>query len=275
MALHTIAFHNTTDATDGTLPAVTDEVLASAGLGLLPKERNLLIAAMAGGQTLESASLFQPSMDISPVNIRPLNTFTGPLGVPWPTPAGALFHARSAAQLAAQEAVLASWQSSNSERVAVLAWLADRVDPVPEGESFLLGFSAKARAAAGATGWFREELAWSVPFLPVGRYAIVGMDCFSTGTAPLLRFAARLYLPGQLYRPGAPIMGESRTLPPAFLLDGSLGCWGWFEQRNPPQVEFLCSNATAGALTADVTGYLRVIRESSPNRGASQKVGWR
>lgn len=260
MALHTVAFMETKSFTTlGELTPVSDSVFRVVGKGFVPREDGSLIAAAAGGATITAAQVFAPSMEVTPANIHPLNAF------PWPSPVGGLYNGTRPPRLQGQEAFLAKVKNTMSGQVAVVVWVCDRIDPVPQGESFLLEFSASVTLAPSV--WTKATFSWGVPYLPVGRYCILGMEAHS-GTGTIDSFvAARLLLPGQIYRPGTVVLKTPLMLPPAFLMDGSMGNWGYFDQRTPPQIEVL--GFGSGAMT--VSGFLRVVRESAEGGG---KVSW-
>lgn len=261
MAIHTIAFAGSVTGSNGNVPAVEDGVLSLRGEGILPREKSLLVAAAAGATSLDSAQVFQPSMDITPANIHPVNTF------PWPSPTGALYNGRYAPRLARQEALVARAAGGMTD-AAIVAWLSDGVEPAPEGESFLLAFSTEGGKTVPALTWNRLEIKWAVQFLPVGRYHILGMDASVQSGSNIV--AARLYLPNQLYRPGTLVMSNPRDLPPPFLMDGCLGSWGWFEQRNPPKVEVLALSSG----THNIGGHLRVVKASTTTPAGASGASW-
>jgi len=275
MALHTVAFMETAQFPPRiTVEPVQDEVFRVAGTedsrGFLPREDGLLVAAVAGGAiveedaTLSAAQVFTPSMEITPANIHPLNVF------PWPSPTGALYTGKHPPRLRGQEAFVAKVENSTAAQVAVIVWVCNRIDPAPEGENFLLGFSASAAPTPGS--WTKATtFTWGVPYLPVGRYHILGMEAHSTDGGIV---AARLLLPGQIYRPGTVVLANPRMLPPPFLMDGCMGSWGYFDQRTPLQIEVL----GFGDDPLTVNGFLRVVRvvreQDSSGRAGSTGMTW-
>ena len=268
MALHTAAFLGTGTASWATLPGASDGVFGLLGNGLIPPQDTRLVAVVAGGSGIEAARLEQRSMDITPANIHPVNT------LPWPSPVGVVSDPRHAPRLPGGEAVTASVLGGLSEAV-VAAWFCDHAEPVPEGQSFLLGFTASATLRDKT--WGRGELTWDVPYLPVGRYHVVGMEAHAAlaeGDAQVV--LARLVLPNQVHRPGALVHADATLaaaagkLPPPFQTDGSLGSWGWFEQGSPPRVEMIGFSDPMAPQIAVLTGHLWVIKEAS---GGSVKGG--
>jgi hypothetical protein len=201
-------------------------------------------------------------MDITPANIRPLNTF------PWPSPVGAMSDPAHAPVLPGGEAVQASAQGSGS--AVAVCWFADQIEPVPQGQSFLLAFQCLMNFTASTLNtWVRTEFSWDVPYLPAGRYQILGMEVYAKDTVPVDVIAARLVLPNQVQRPGALVLASAATsaasakLPPSFQMDGSLGCWGWFEQGSPPKLEVIARSEGGVPLR----GTLRVVKATGSAGG--------
>lgn len=259
MALHTIVFLGLSPATGKTLSGISDEVFGLLDLGLIPPLETRLVAVAAGGIGLDLARLEQRSMDITPANIHPLNI------LPWPSPASAWSRPARAPRLPKGEAVTA-WASGSGEATAVVCWCADRLEPAPEGENFLLSFGAGATLVDNS--WVRTELLWDVPYLPVGRYHVLGMEVHAVDPGSSVVVAARLVLPNQVHRPGALVFTNttlaeaSAMLPPPFQSDESLGSWGWFEQGSPPKIEVVGFGSDAVVLR----GHLLVVKAPSGER---------
>lgn len=269
MALHTVVFASADVQTEFLpLSGISDEVFGTYDGGLIPREPTRLVAAVAGGSTLTGARLSQRSMDITPANIYPLNT------LPWGSPVAALCHPTQGPRLPGGEAVVAFARAdTNTATGVVVCWFADRLEPVPDGEHFLLDFEIETSLTAlrwVATGPINLR---SILSLPAGRYHVVGMEMHSSDG--MSAFAARLLLPNQINRPGAivhdasPITGAVRRLPPDFQLDGSLGSWGWFEQGSLPRLEVV---GLQDATLASLQGHLRIVREGGASRGAQSRT---
>lgn len=256
MALHTAVFIGSPTGDWKPLDAVPDGVFGTLAPGLIPREEMRLVAAVAGGSGISRARLEQRSMDITPANIYPVNTF------PWPSPVGVTSDPEHAPRLPGGEAVVASAYGSGIARV--VCWFADRIEPVPAGESYLLEFSVGG-VEFHAGVWTRTALTWDVPYLPAGRYHVVGLEVHVSGALSGDATAARLVLPNQVHRPGAlvfsnpPATPVETKLPPPFQMDGSLGTWGWFEQGSPPQLEVVGT----GDETLSLRGHVRVIKENA------------
>lgn len=268
MALHTAIFVGVGTGSWATLPGASDGVFGLLSNGLIPPQDTRLVAVAAGGVGIQAARLEQRSMDITPANVHPVNT------LPWPSPVGVVSDPRHAPRLPGGEALTASVYGGANKAV-VVGWFCDQAEPVPEGQSFLLGFTATATLVDKT--WVRTELKWDVPSLPVGRYHVVGMETHAV--IPVVdpeALVARLVLPNQVHRPGAlvhsaPSMAMAAgKLPPSFQTDGSLGSWGWFEQGSPPRVEMIgFSNPTV-----ELVGHLWVIREAGGGGARGGGVAW-
>lgn len=265
MALHTVAFTTgVIDEDTNAVPAVSDGVFGTLNGALIPQQSMRLIATVAGGSEIGVAALNQRSMDITPANIFPLNTF------PWPSPVGAMVQRMYGPRVPAGEAISAVAQRSGAapSNGVVLGWFADRIEPIPEGEHFLLAFEMEAISLTAARWTATGPISLSrIYSLPTARYQVVGMDVYADTGNELV--AARLLLPNQVYRPGAiihtgSVPGEAvLKLPPDFQLDGSLGCWGWFEQGSLPRLEVLGMAAESVSLR----GHLRIVRMASGSGG--------
>ncbi len=259
MALHTIVFLGLSAAAGKTLYGVSDEVFGLLEPALIPPLETRLVAVAAGGIGLNLARLEQRSMDITPANIHPLNV------LPWPSPTGSWSRPARAPRLPGGEAVTA-WASGSGEFTAVVCWCADRFEPAPEGQNFLLSFGAETTLEDQS--WVRTELKWDVPYLPVGRYHVLGMEVHAVDPGSSVVVAARLVLPNQVHRPGALVLSSASLaeaaamLPPPFQSDESLGSWGWFEQGSPPKIEVVGS----GTSFVVFRGHLLVVKAPSGER---------
>ncbi len=264
MAIHTVAFvESIGSATLTAIQPAADGVFRVLDKGIIPEVDGVLIAAVAGGTLLSQAQVVAPSMDITPANVHPLNTF------PWPSTTGAMFNHSSAPRLLGQEAFIVRVRNAGAANTAVVVWVCSQIDPVPPGESFLLEFTATPTLVS--VTWVATKLTFTVPFLPAGRYHILGMEAHATNGEDD-HVAARLLIAGQKLRPGTIVTTNPRQLPPPFLMDGSMGDWGSFDQKTPPKIEVI--GFASGAM--EVGGYLRVVREQSEKMesGTTSMNGW-
>jgi hypothetical protein len=153
----------------------------------------------------------------------------------------------------------------NSPTVALL-WLADQVDPVPEGPNYWIRYHAKAGYAGEAfPGWFPLEVTFD-DRLAKGEYAVVGFEHRGDNVV-----AARLVFNGQMFRPGTLAVAPAgphaygstavSPRPPTAFLDGSLGVYGTFPSFLMPRVEVHLRRPSApGPSPSEHEGYLRLIR---------------
>lgn len=260
MALHTVAFGAESIDDTNVVPAASDGVFGTLEGALIPQQNMRLVAAVAGGSTLGVAALTQRSMDITPANIFPLNTF------PWPSPVGAMVQGMYGPGVSAGEAISAQGQRSGipATDAVIVGWFADRIDPIPEGEHFLLEFETETITVAAGRWKTTAPIQLSrVQSLPAARYHVCGMSVYATTGSKVV--AARLLLPNQVFRPGAIVHGGGspmQKLPPDFHLDGSLGCWGWFEQGSLPRLEVVAMSSGSVGLR----GNLRIVRSNRTGR---------
>jgi hypothetical protein len=75
--------------------------------------------------------------------------------------------------------------------------------------------------------------------LPDGKYAIVGMDCFGTNA-----LACRVAFVGGGFRPGVIAQGAQGNWTQPSFDRNEFGCFGYFINTVPPQLEVLGSGAT-------------------------------
>jgi hypothetical protein len=268
MALHTVVYTGTDIGEDHTLlSGVPDTVFGTLNGALIPPTPMRIVALVAGGGGMTGALVRQRSMDITPANIHPVNI------LPWPSPVGYLCQPTNGPRAPGGEAIEALAQSDSSpNQVAVVGWFADRIEPVPDGDQFLLKFSASVTSIAKrwvATAPISLDL---VSSLPVGRYHVVGMEAHADSGDVVI--AARLLLPNQVHRPGVIVhttttSEAAQKLPPEFQLDGRLGCWGWFEQGSLPRLEVL---EMAGGKSVSLRGHLRIVRVGTEGVGGMGAV---
>lgn len=281
MAIHSVVFLDSGRASANLAPlrAVSENVFgvvtgrvgsdADAPLAYISEDPLRLLGAVAATNSPSAdgdlVQVYQPSMDITPTNVHPLNI------LPLPSPVGFYAEGEHAPRLRAGEAFSA--RATGLLTTVLVAWVGERGDPAPAGEAFLLRFTTTIDFVERA--WTRGSMTWQIPspqgafdgFLPAGRYHVLGMSVWSS--TPDL-YAARLVLPNQVYRPGAVVLVDGKRIPPSFQMDGSFGVWGWFEQEQPPQIEVF-GMAPAGPV--QLSGYVRVVRAGATGGGVGGR--WR
>lgn len=254
MALHTVAFSSevANGSSYAAISAATDTILPPSGSGLLLPCDLRLIAAYAGGSTLTRARINAPSLlRVGYPSIRPIVAVTN--GVP---PADPNFMTLLGSPLLLRAAETVGVDAVHSggapARQVSLLWLADRLEPVPPGDSFWLRWTATLSVALGSAFTWQVLSPTYDQSLPSGTYAVIGLEFMETNG-----IAARLVFPGSVFRPGVLASGTgagtARTY--AGFYDGSFGVYGMFQTNAPPNIEVM----VAAASTAQ-EGYLRVVR---------------
>lgn len=121
--------------------------------------------------------------------------------------------------------------------MACFIWLADMIDPIPEGDIFTVRCTNASTLVADA--WTNGALVFTQT-LPAGRYAVVGMRAESAG----LR-AARLVPVGESHRPGVIGFDIYQDVEPSRFRFGNAGVFCEFEHDAPPTVDFMSLSADA------------------------------
>lgn len=129
-------------------------------------------------------------------------------------------------------------ESTGTTQVSAIIFAADKVEPIPQGESFWIR-SSWTTTAVTANAW--STLVGTgvlLPQLPDGVYAVIGLEHISAAG-----IAARLILPGQTLRPGT-ISGNAATNRTArAFYEGELGLMGTYQAFAPPSIEVFCTGA--------------------------------
>ncbi len=207
-----------------------------------------IVAAFASGVHLTHTQLVAPSFSrvgnpfVRPVQRGALRALTDPNFC-------LLFDRPLRLELDEVLSALMTQDAGIDEEVAVALWVADKIDPVPEGDAFWVEYTSTTSADAGA--W--RQLDIQLETLPEGEYAITGMEHSSQSC-----IAARLVLPGLNVRPG--VLGIAGTYigtrAHRAFYEGRLGLYGTFKTSSLPKIETLISTGT----DTDHIGYLRVVR---------------
>ncbi|MEQ1735691.1 MAG: hypothetical protein ABL886_04730 [Rhodoglobus sp.] len=261
---HTVAYTTTIQSADGlkALPTVADTIFSPSGNAyLLPTDLKLL-AAYAGSLAITKARINAPSLlRVGFPSIRPVQQVTAPApsGTPTADP-NLMTLLDSPIALRTGEPVgldAATFTTSPAENAVGLLWFAEKLEPVPPGDSFWLRFTTTTTLSA-ALKWSVISPTFDQSF-PSGTYAVIGLELTSPGAV-----AARVVFPGSIFRPGvvaqvgslaAATVGAARTH--QCFYDGSFGVFGTFQTSAPPSVEVFSVSADAAAT---IEGYLRVVR---------------
>lgn len=244
---HTCAFAQSTGNTANTDQApVPDDILVIQNNHFLLQRDWLLLAAYAGGTSLDRARLVTPSLrQITLPFIRPVNVGLLPITL---TPVDDLranpLRLRALEELATEHTNTAVGPTINT---TVLCLSQGPVSPIPSGDIFTM--RGTGTTTLGVNSWTSITTTWA-DTLPAGLYSCVGLSAFSTGCQ-----AARLIFEDQVQRPGCVGGAGIGTLPNPIFIDGNLGEYGRFNANRMPTVQFL----SASADTAE-TVYLQLIR---------------
>jgi hypothetical protein len=271
MSIHTSVFYSVvaTDVASAaepqTVAAVTDQTLAIRNDALVPSRPVFLLAAAAAGGggalsggNLQVARLRSPKTVISPVYINPVNNVVGSRFGSDPNVSSFTkrpFAFREGEEISAE--ALAVNVTPATTTVAVIVWMSDRIDQIPDGEEQWVSFSANPPSV------FPSSAAWTtVPMqftdsttLPAGRYAIVGMHIVRSSDVDNF-ICARLVIPGESFRPGIMTSPTFEAIVPTIADSGSFGVWGVFDAQLPPSIDLFGTGVSTGPLT----GYLKVIQ---------------
>ncbi len=210
-----------------------------------PPQDLQLLAAYAGGTSLEQARIEAPSLlRVGYPSIVPLESAASPSG----DDVGLATYQTRPLRLVNGEGIAVTAANGASGTVAACLLCSVGTIAVPPGEGFWLRYTDSTAASPGA--WTTLAAALDQD-LPAGTYAIIGMDHWSATAV-----AARLIIEGVRYRPGIVAhntAAASRTN--EMFYQAKLGVWGYFTNRGLPFVEVLCTGADAAHV-----GYLYVVR---------------
>lgn len=202
---------------------------------IVPDEVSQLLGVYAIGDTITRAQLVAPSLrrfsnhEVIPLDDSALPTNPLPIDLFPETPI----------RLTPDEALNAqvAENAAGAEREIVIAFLCD--GPITPRRAEHRTVQATGSTALVANAWtncavtFRDQL-------PAGLYEIIGFRARSTNL-----IAARLVLPGYMWRPG--VIGEQDVVGVGspFFRHGNLGVWGTFRHNTPPTVDCLATGADA------------------------------
>lgn len=147
-----------------------------------------------------------------------------------------------------------NFQANNTDaatqRQNVLAFLVDKEDPIPAGQSFVLYGTSLITTVA--YGWVAGVVTWEDTY-PTDLYSIVGIRIVGTNA-----MAGRLVMPYGGMRPGTIGTATERTDDFLTVWNGRFGSLGDFRPPTFPQVEIYASAAAATTYRV----YLQVVRKS-------------
>lgn len=195
--MHLTAWHESIDtASLGRITAVNDDVLTPDGTDrhFVPDEYNYLRAAFAGGPNITRAQIVTPSLDVRRYNLEVIPRNQGDLSIDLTHPQ--LYIPREPIELIPGESIEAQIAEEGATTAnLVLAWLGPReLPPMPNGNIRMV--RATGTTTLTADTWTSVTLTLDTSLEP-GRYTVVGFLPISANVS-----AARLILPGQVWRPG-------------------------------------------------------------------------
>lgn len=245
---HLLAFYTSSLASGASLVAlgsVTDQVITSDGLGYFMPDNYSLWAAYAGNDAFNDVEVDQPSLrepflpHLQPFSLTLLPANAPPVYKEWED--GFDLHVNEYLRIrASRDVVVAS-------AAMALVWFGKSRLAAPPGERFTARWTAAIVTAAGA--WGLGALTF-LDTLPDGTYAIVGMDCFGANVA-----CARCAFVGGGFRPGVLAQGaQGEWTQPAFDRN-EFGCFGYFKNTTPPQIEVFGTGATTTQI-----GYFDLVK---------------
>jgi hypothetical protein len=258
MPAHLVAYRTSiaTGTTAQRVDAITDGVIPIRGgiafARLVPSTDFFLVAAAAVGGSVTSVRVYTDSM--RPVGydyIRPINRGGGTLFSDNPK-LQTLFDTPLRLRGSEEIRVEATQNSGADQVVHCLLWLADGLEPFPAGvEARWIRYTDGTTVTANQ--WTRLSALTFEQSLATGRYAVLGLEHFSTNGQ-----AARLIFENQSARPGVMALSGSNVglnRNHAAFYDGSFGVLGYFHSSSLPLIEVLCDAADASA-----EGYLRIAK---------------
>jgi hypothetical protein len=246
---HLCAYYNGTlgTAVDTDVPALTDSIMYIQNNHFLPQVPTYVYGMWAGSATLQRSKLSTPKLrQISPVYIRPIQ-FGAQNPAANPNMDIRVF---SPLLLQALEEIqnLVTASPATTEPYHALLWLVDNFQPAPLGDVYNLRWTSTVTATANA--WTNISPPIFELQLPLGTYAVIDSECFSTNS-----IAHRLIFDQQYQRPGNISFGANGNRTPYRWQYGALGQYGAFRTTNLPRVEVLCS-----AGDASFEGYMHCVK---------------
>lgn len=224
------SFENIQGAKDQHVKVVDDRVF-------VPEKLNKIVFCAASGEAVHRARLESPSLRrLAYLMISPLNTLavTAEHGQP-----PMMYQGESPLALDPAEGLEAKVYMGAPDATfnTILLGLSDSPIVPVKGEIWTVRATATITAEEGV--WVNSEITFDQT-LPVGRYQIVGCECWS-----LTGHAFRLVPIGQLNRPGGIVIREHQLIDPPWQRKGGLGVWCEFDSVTPPSVDLLASSAVA------------------------------
>lgn len=234
---HTFAYAKTiASAAEADVTPVPDGIERINNGHFVPAMNRYLMFGMAAGLLLVRARLITPSFrQITTPWIRPL--MLGPTLAAVPNIAD--YRATPLLCRQSEEVQLATTNSAATSGVyvGVFGWSSQSIVPSPAGDVYTMRITSAT--AAVATTWTLIAATYQ-DSLPTGRYAVIGLNHFST-TA----LAARLTFVGQVDRPGCISQVLATDQPHPMFSKGGLGVWGTFQNDQPPNIEVFCGSTDA------------------------------
>lgn len=233
---HTLAWRaSIADITAVDLTPVPDSILAINNAHFVPQvDHNLLYAYFGAAGTANRARFISPSLrQVSTPWIRPVNGAIVPLD----EPNVADYTMNPLRIRGLEELQVEAFQTTGGAAVVVVvAGVTKGIrSAAPQGDIYTMRGTAATTAAAGA--WTLSTVTWQ-DVLPVGRYAVVGLDSFGA-----TMISARLIFEDQIERPGNVAQSLFSGNGHPMFRKGGLGTWGYFTANRMPNVEILCNAA--------------------------------
>lgn len=243
---HLAAYFATTGpVTNGDIPALRDDVLFIQNNHFVYPADLHLFWAYCGAASLTRARINSPKLrQISPWYLRPISVGL----LPSTNPNIALANDQPLALRINEEVALEVTDTvGTTENLYGLIAVGDAIMPVPQGDFYNLRVTHGTTVVA--SNWTTVSLTYEQQ-LPVGRYAVIGGEYFSTTAV-----AFRLILDQQYMRPGMIAFQSAGGRLPYIIGTRDLGIWGYFQTTSLPRMQVLCNAAdTSGE------GYIQVVK---------------
>ncbi|MEM4761497.1 MAG: hypothetical protein QW230_00785 [Thermofilum sp.] len=244
MPAHTFAYYANTSATTPTeITVVKDDVLTQTTTTrfLVPVGLNRFLWGIATGSHLVDPMVTTPSLEVKRTKLRFIPHCRGGTGISLtgfevfvPPKRILLSETEEISFLAAQNA-----STPPSAVYGVVTLSVPEPPPPPEGDLYLLKCTGSTTLTANQ--WTTVTLTPEYQ-LPVGTYAVIGFLPISASG-----IAARLIIPGQVWRPGMPVLQGDDNTARAFDPERLDKLWTFEMGRFPhfaiPQVQFLAASA--------------------------------